>query len=343
MTSLSDNIRERYTDLINQSANISQNIAEKIQMADLADGTTELVTKALVDVEKACSKETFGEKCVSLLPALLSDKIQSKMDHIDRINIKNSNIAEVATRHFDTLSSRRDTVKANIMALYDIREKLDQSQELLIAIKDDLTAGMEELKLDNSAASRKDLLVCKELSIQIASQVAVQMDLTNQLDMVDFTAEMVLDTINQTLPDLKSNFIDQISITTALENLKTFKDSVDRTRQMTIGLQEQTFENTKRIMTDITDQGVGLKKVDIIRLEKLNDEKQKLGKNISQTLVKNSLEMDDNLERINKMIDNTKSSFEIIGIDDLSGKVKPTDNRKTILDETETIDDMKNL
>jgi Zn-dependent oligopeptidase len=166
--------------------------------------------------------------------------------------------------------------------------------------------------------AKKDILTGKELSVQVESQIAVQNDLINQLEMVDFTAGVVLDTINQTLPDIKANFIDQISISTSLENLKNFKDSVDATRKMTITLQEETFENTQEIMLSIAEQGVGLQEADLVRMEKLAEKKAALGKKVSTKLIDNSRQLDEHLVRIKDMNAKNVSSFDHMAIQDLS-------------------------
>lgn len=303
----SETIKAKYSDIITQNSSISSDIAEKIKMIDLSDNTHELVTQALIDVEKACSQQSTGEKIVSYLPTFIGDRILSYMDKINRLQIKHSNIAEVSTRHFEILSKRRDSVKDNVMSLYDIKGKLQQSIVILSSLKQELEVGVVDFIDSDAPQDKKELLVCKELNIQISSQIAIQQDLINQLDMVDYTACMILDTINQTLPDLQANFIDQISITTTLDNLKKFKDSVDRTRDMIISLQEETFVNTSQLIQDITNNGIGMSKNDVMRLEKLNTQKIALNQKMTQNLIRNSKEMDENLKRLDKLIVSTKN------------------------------------
>ena len=313
-----ESIRTKYNDIIEQNSGISSHIAQNIQMSDLGEETGDMITSAMLEIEDEARKRTIGERMVNLLPARIAKHINSGVATVERAKMKNSNIATVATKHFDMLSERRDSVKSNIMNLYDIHAKLTQSRELLEGLSGELSDGLSELSDNETITAKKDILVGKELSVQVASQIAVQNDLINQLDMVDFTANIVLDTINQTLPDIKANFIDQISISTALENLKNFKDSVDNTRQMTLSLQEETFKNTEHIMLAIAEQGVGLQEADILRMEKLNEAKAKLGKTVSTRLIENSKKLDSNLQRIQNMNANNQNSFDRVQISELT-------------------------
>lgn len=219
----SESARSRYSELINENADISERFAKNIEMASLDDDTANMISSALLEVQKACGKRTLTEKCVEKLPAVIGNRIQGMMDHTTLTNMRHKNVAEIAAKHFKTLSEKRDSVRDNVSTLYDIEEKLHTSINLFKDLQDDVAADIEELKTKNDSQSKKDLLICKEISINIASQIAVQSDLVNQVEMVLFTGDMILDTLNQTLPGLKSNFIDQLSITTALDNMKRLK------------------------------------------------------------------------------------------------------------------------
>lgn len=87
---------------------------------------------------------------------------------------------------------------------------------------------------------------------------------------------------------------------------------------MVSDMQEQTFVNTKAIMTAIVDEGIGIQEADIIRFEKLAHEKQLLSINIAESLQRKSKEMDSNLNRLNVMIQKQESPFKSALLEDKS-------------------------
>ena len=125
-----------------------------------------------------------------------------------------------------------------------------------------------------AADSRIEQLKAKEMIVQVQSQYLTQKDLENQINVVQYVAEQLVESINAALPSIKSNFIDQISINAGLNQMKELKESVDMTRRMTLELQQQAFNDTKEIMSEISKSGVGFTEEEMNMIEKLNKEKQ---------------------------------------------------------------------
>ena len=293
-------IRRKYDDIINQGSEVSSSISQTLLIGDVGDETSEMITAALQSIGKTASETSMSEKLISFLPSPIANRLGSEVARIERSAIKHGNVSAVANKHFDILAERRDTVKAGMLSLYELQEKVTQSKNILGEMGHELDEEISQLECieEGTSVSKKDVLLAKELRVQIASQVAIQTDLVNQMDMVDYVGSTVLETLNQTLPEIKANFIDQIAISSTLGGLKKLKDSVDATREMTMALQEETFVTSKSILLGIVEDGIGMKESEIARMEKLGAEKAKLSKIMSEKMSANDRQLDSNLSRI---------------------------------------------
>jgi hypothetical protein len=318
-------IEQQYKDHIEQSAKISGTLAQHISMADLS--SSDQVVNSLMEIEAICNKKTMIEKTTTaLLPKFVNDRLLKYTKNIEKEMIKSKNVAEVATHHFNALSDKRDYLTKNLGSIYEIRDKLIQSDEILDNIKINVHNNLLILNGKIDASSKKDLLRGKEMMVQISSQILAGKDLIGQIDGVDHIAGLVLDNINQTLPSIKNNFIDQISISVGLNTLKNLKDSVSKTKEMTLRMQETAFEDMQLITNEIIDEGIGYSDSDMDRIRKLEAKKQKYNKEIANKLVNESKRLDKKIKEINELTENKKSAFSSENLKGIEYDIKNKDN-----------------
>lgn len=307
-TSLED-IQKQFDDIMAQSGKASQEISSKIQLMDLNEESSDLVADTLLEIESVCNKRSFGDKMIGLLPSPIAKKVRDIKAETSRELLKQKSVAQVAQRHFEILEDKKYTLVDNLESMYLIREKLEQSSGILKNMTGQIDANLTLLNGAKDADSRKNILKGKELMVQVQSQITSQVGLIDQIDTVDFVAQAVVDNINQALPAIKSNFIDQVSITAGLNNLRDLKESVDKTREMTITMSEQTFRESKNVLSQIMDEGIGLSEKDIDRLEKLEKEKSEFRTKVSNQLVNKSKMLDTRIKKLNTMIQNQESTL----------------------------------
>lgn len=315
-----EDIQKEFDDIMAQSSKASIEISSKIQLMDLNEESSDLVTDTLLEIESVCNQKSFGEKVIAFLPSPIAKKVRDIKTETNRELMKQKSVAQIAQRHFDILEEKKNTLVENLGSMYMIREKLEQSSLLLTQMTDNIDANLTSLNGANDADSRKNILKGKELMVQVQSQITSQVGLIDQIDTVDFVAQAVVDNINQALPAIKSNFIDQVSITAGLNNLRDLKESVDKTREMTITMSEQTFKESKNVLSQIMEEGIGLSEKDINRLEKLEKEKSEFRAKVSSQLIDKSKMLDDRIKKLNTMIQNQNATLSNEALSEISYK-----------------------
>lgn len=321
-------IQQEFDEIMAQSSKASIDISSKIQLMDLNEESSDLVTDTLLEIESVCNQKTFGEKVISFLPSPIAKKVRDIKTETNREIMKQKSVAQIAQRHFDLLEDKKNTLVDNLSSMYMIREKLEQSSNILTLMTGNIDANLTLLNGEKDADSRKNILKGKELMVQVQSQITSQVGLIDQIDTVDFVAQAVIDNINQALPAIKSNFIDQVSITAGLNNLRDLKESVDKTREMTITMSEQTFKESKNVLSQIMEEGIGLSEKDINRLEKLEKEKSEFRAKVSSQLIDKSKMLDDRIKKLNTMIQNQNSTLSNESLSEISYKGVGKKNNK---------------
>ena len=309
-----EQIKDRFNDLISQNNDISGEISSNIKLIDINEDSADMVANTIHEIEMACNKKSMTEKMVNLLPNVVKKKVNHMRKHTDIAINKQKSVAELASKHFDTLSEKRDGLTANLESIYKIRDKLDVSTEQLSDMQGDLKTRILYLEeasnvKGKAADSRIEQLKAKEMIVQVQSQYLTQKDLENQINVVQYVAEQLVESINAALPSIKSNFIDQISINAGLNQMKELKESVDMTRRMTLELQQQAFNDTKEIMSEISKSGVGFTEEEMNMIEKLNKEKQVFQNKMRSDFYKNEDTKTKQIKRLNKMIEEQESFF----------------------------------
>lgn len=317
-----EQIQKRYNDLIEQNNNISTTISENIKLEDMDEESADLVARTIQEIEDACNRKSFTEKAANtFLPAPVRRWADSKRKNV-KVNLnKQRSVAELAQKHFDSLSHKRDNLTETLKNAYQIRDKLEVSKQQLGSMEQTLTQRIGRLQektqqIGNAAEARVEQLKTKELIVQVQSQYLTQKDLANQIDAVQYVAEQLVDSINAALPAIRSNFIDQVSITAGLKQMRDLKDNVDKTRRMTITLQERSFQDTKEIMEEISKDGLGYTEEDMKRIEKLNADKKNFQRELASGLSKAEKQKENQSKRLAKMIAENKSIFEMEGIEE---------------------------
>uniref|UniRef100_UPI001444677C hypothetical protein n=1 Tax=Candidatus Ulvibacter alkanivorans TaxID=2267620 RepID=UPI001444677C len=303
----SDQIRQRYDEIIKQNSEFSSTLADKIKLMDINEESADLVANTIREIEHACNKQSFGEKMTNMLPAPIRNATKKMRSSAEVGLHKQRTVTELAQRHFDALNEKKTNLTESLGQIYVIRDKLVQSTEELGKMEQLLIGHTKEVKKEtniegNSANARMEMLKSKEMTIQVQSQILTQRDLISQIDAVQYVAEQVTESITHTLPTIKANFIDQISITAGLKNMRDLKDSIDKTRNMTLTLQENTFKDMKGIMEEIHKNGMGYTDSEMKRIDDLQKERQRFHASMNDNFTKSDEIKTKQIKRLSRMM-----------------------------------------
>ncbi len=303
----SDQIRQRYDEIIKQNSEFSSTLADKIKLMDINEESADLVANTIREIEHACNKQSFGEKMTNMLPAPIRNATKKMRSSAEVGLHKQRTVTELAQRHFDALNEKKTNLTESLGQIYVIRDKLVQSTEELGKMEQLLIGHTKEVKKEtniegNSANARMEMLKSKEMTIQVQSQILTQRDLISQIDAVQYVAEQVTESITHTLPTIKANFIDQVSITAGLKNMRDLKDSIDKTRNMTLTLQENTFKDMKDIMGEIHKNGMGYTEAEMKRIEDLQKERQRFHASMNDNFTKSDESKTKQIKRLSRMM-----------------------------------------
>ena len=303
----SDQIRQRYDEIIKQNSEFSSTLADKIKLMDINEESADLVANTIREIEHACNKQSFGEKVTNMLPAPIRNATKKMRSNAEVGLHKQRTVTELAQRHFDALNEKKINLTDSLEQIYIIRDKLEEStqelgkmEQVLIGHIDDVS--QETNNVGNSANARMEVLKSKEMTIQVQSQILTQRDLISQIDAVQYVAEQVTESITHTLPTIKANFIDQISITAGLKNMRDLKDSIDKTRNMTLTLQENTFKDMKGIMEEIHKNGMGYTDSEMKRIDDLQKERQRFHASMNDNFTKSDEIKTKQIKRLSRMM-----------------------------------------
>lgn len=303
----SDQIRKRYDEIIKQNSEFSSTLADKIKLMDINEESADLVANTIREIEHACNKKSFGEKITNMLPAPIRNATNKMRSNAEVGLHKQRTVTELAQRHFDALNEKKTKLTESLEQIYVIRDKLEQSTQELGKMEQVLIGHIDEVKEEtnnagNAASARMEMLKSKEMTIQVQSQILTQRDLISQIDAVQYVAEQVTESITHTLPTIKANFIDQVSITAGLKNMRDLKDSIDKTRNMTLTLQENTFKDMKDIMGEIHKNGMGYTEAEMKRIEDLQKERQRFHASMNDNFTKSDESKTKQIKRLSRMM-----------------------------------------
>ncbi len=303
----SDQIRKRYDEIIQQNSEFSSTLADKIKLMDINEESADLVANTIREIEHACNKRSFGEKITNMLPAPIRNATNKMRTNTEVGLHKQRTVTELAQRHFDALNEKKTNLTESLEQIYVIRDKLEQSTQELGKMEQVLIGHIDEVQeetnnVGNAAGARMEMLKSKEMTIQVQSQILTQRDLISQIDAVQYVAEQVTESITHTLPTIKANFIDQVSITAGLKNMRDLKDSIDKTRNMTLTLQENTFKDMKDIMGEIHKNGMGYTEAEMKRIEDLQKERQRFHASMNDNFTKSDESKTKQIKRLSRMM-----------------------------------------
>lgn len=312
----SEQIRQRYDEIIKQNSEFSSTVADKIKLMDINEESADLVANTIREIEAACNRKSFGEKVTNMLPAPIRNAT-NRMRKNTEVNLhKQRSVTDLATRHFDALNEKKTNLTDSLQHIYVIRDKLEQSTQELGKMEQVLIGHIEDVteqtnQVGNAAEARIEKLKSKEMTIQVQSQILTQRDLMSQIDAVQYVAEQVVDSITHTLPTIKANFIDQVSITAGLKNMRDLKDSIDKTRNMTLTLQEHTFKDMKDIMSEIHQNGMGYTEEEMKRIEKLQKQRQDFHASMNDNFTQSDKNKTHQIKRLSRMMAEQNSFLEM--------------------------------
>lgn len=248
-------MEEKYNSIIQQSTELSQEYSKNIQIQDLGEECTQMILNATKEISQQADRSTI-EKLIPLVPTkTLQNKLSKYLDVASMELQRGKNVKEFAQKHFDMLYEKGEIVKTSRLAIHSIKEKLANSNEILLEMKNEAEAGL--LDITQNGGSKADEIQGKEMLIKINHQLIQQNQIIDNTQIFEEVAQEISKRISSTLPQIRTQFLDVAAINIALQNLTKFKKSVDSTNLMVSKMQSDSLNQMTNIMEDFAKNGLG--------------------------------------------------------------------------------------
>lgn len=288
-------------DLIEQSSELSREVASKIRLDELSEDNGDLIATTFVDIEKVCNEKPLMEKIGNRLPSIIGKPLINMANNNHYKSVRSQKVSEIADKHFSALNNKKENLKDQMNALIDLDEKLKQFNGLMKQQELSIDKNLKMLSGYKSNKIKMEILQGKELLVQVMHQINVTKDLRDQISLVVNAGESSVMLIQKVLPSLKSNFIDQLAVSTTLQNLRSLQDAVAKTREMTLSIREITARETSAALADLSKTSITYTNDEFKRIQKIENEKAKLHQEISNRLVERNQNMDAQLQQLKQM------------------------------------------
>jgi hypothetical protein len=299
-----EQLMQNYQSITAQSNEYSSKIAETIHVSDLSEKSIEMLDETISTLDKMHHERTWQEKLVMKIPFKgARDAIGNALDVAERQSQRNSSVKDFAQAHFDELSKKQDFVNNNRISIDQIGSKL-KDQDVILSEMLNQAKGALEYMSETGEGSKHDEIRGKQLVTRISNQLIQQRELVEQTMMYEGIAAAVSESIESALPQIKNEFIDQVSVTSSLRNLKVLQDSVKKTQEIILNLKADGLQEMNNILEEYEKEGVGespkareARKKNRILMEKLRQRSGNIDKNITKNLDNQIKENMDELEK----------------------------------------------
>lgn len=266
-------LQSQFDSIIEQSTDHSNKIADSIKVSDLGESGADLLMDGYKAIEKISMDKSITERVINKVPVpFLRKKLQEGFQVAELESKRNSSVKEYAQDHFDALNKQKEHVNSNRISVDEIRNKLEDSSELLEKMLGDARKGLAHL--EQKGAGKAQEIKGKELMVNIGTQIKAQRVIVEQAEMFESVASIVSEKITSTLPQIKDQFINQVSVTASLKNLANLQKSVESTKDMVLKMQNDVLDQANEVYDVYQKTGLG-ESAEQKKLAKSADEKMK--------------------------------------------------------------------
>ena len=245
----------QFDDIMEQSTKQGAELSSKITINDLGGDTSQLLLDGFKNLKSLSTSRTPTERLINFVP--MPVKMRNTLEktlNVAQTEIKrNQTVKQYAENHFDELDKQRVQVNENRESVDQIRLKIVESTQLLKGMMGQAQLSLKQVQ-DNSLGKGKEIK-SKSLMISMNNQIEKQEGILEQANLFENLAGIVSDEITATLPQIKDNFINQVSITAALKNLGALHESIDKTKEMVARLEIGALKDSNRMHDLYTKNG----------------------------------------------------------------------------------------
>lgn len=301
-------LAEQFDSIIEQSRECSNDIADTIHIKDLGEDSTKMLEDTISDLSKLHSQKSLPERLVGYVPNVLGarNKLESALEITERQVKRNQTVREFATMHFKQLEEKQEFVDNNRVSVDKIKQKLEDSSLLLKNMMDQTKGSLEYMKR-NEVRDKGAEIKSKQLISRIGTQLISQRELIEQTEIYESIASVVSDHINAALPQIQNQFIDQVSVTSSLRNLKDLQDSVKSTQDLIQNLKGEGLKEMDQILDSYEKEGLGeskktreLRETHYKKMESLREKRDRIERDFVNQLDKDIDKNMEVLERSNR-------------------------------------------
>lgn len=307
-----DQLVSNFDSIIKQSNEHSNTIAEKIRIGDLGEESTNLLIETTTGLEKIHNDRSLAEKSISLIPIpMIRNKLNKALNVAEKEMKRNQTVRDYSKEHFDQLQHQKDSVNENRIAVDEMSQKLVQSNEILDEIRRDANSNLNYME-ENDVHNKREEIKTKELILNVSQQIISQNDILEQARMFEGISSAINEKITATLPLLRTQMTDQVSVTASLKNLKNLKEDLDATKDMVLTMQKNSLKEMNNIMDDLNKHGMGetkkqtdLRKENDKQLDEIRKKRTEFANSYERNLHKQIVNVNQSIEKSNESLKET--------------------------------------
>lgn len=251
-----DTIMSNYKSITEQSNKYSNKIAETIHVSDLSEESTALLDETIDTLDKMQHERTMVERIVQGLPnKRVRETLGNMMNVAERQVQRNQSVKDFAQNHFDQLTKKQEFVDNNRISIDQMKNKLLESSAILDGMLTETKGALEYMK-ETGDGTKAEEIKGKQLVARISKQIVNQRELVEQTLIYEGLASVVSENIESALPEIKNQFIDQVSITSSLKNLKNLQDNVKKTNEIILKVKSDGLSEMDGILDTFKKEGV---------------------------------------------------------------------------------------
>lgn len=252
-----EQLHSQYESILKQSTDFSNEIADTIHINDLGEESVQMLEDTISDLSRLQNQKSAPEKLLQYLPGKkLREGVSNAFNIADKKIKRNQTVKEFATKHFKDLQNKQEYVDSNRISVDKIKQGLNEQSmhltEMLNQAKGTLKY-MDETSQDDLNTSIRG----KQLISRISQQLVNQDEIVEQTLIYESIASVVSEHIEAALPQIQNQFIDQVSVTSSLRNLKDLQDSVKKTQDLILDLKTEGLKEMDGILDSYEKEGIG--------------------------------------------------------------------------------------
>lgn len=296
-----DDLQSQFDSIMEQSNSHSNRISETIKVTDLSEETVEILLGSVDTMTRLSSERSLTEKAISIVPhAGIRKKLEKGFKLAKVEKARNQSVREYAEAHFKKLNAQKDTVNDNRSAVDEISRQLNESSTILHGM---LSQTHKKLvSVTSSGGSKSDEIRSKELMVRIGEQIKSQNEIVEQAVMFETLAAIVSEKIAATLPRIRNQFINQVSVTASLNNLVHWQESIEKTDTMVLKMKNDVFTQANNVLDKYkktgfgeTDEQAQLAKSAEIKLESIRTKNKEISRINAERIEREFKKMDQSL------------------------------------------------